>query len=159
MVKDLSSCMSSLSVIYNGVEIDHLLGPWKFFSWFPFMPACQFSVLLTQRYTSGIVKSLCLSVGLQLQRLEWLPFQSSTSTQQHLRGQTFPRCFLPLLVFPFFFLTWAITIHSLGYNRCCWLSWPCLLSPTSLLNSGHILWLQKYWVLSVPHEYVRLNVS
>lgn len=69
MVKDLSSCMSSLSVIYNGVEIDHLLGPLKFLSWFPFLPACQFSVLLTHRYMSGIVKSFCLSVGLQLQRL------------------------------------------------------------------------------------------
>lgn len=104
MVKDLSSCMSSLSVLYNGVEIDHLLGPLKFFSWFPFLPTCQFSVLLTHRYMLGIVKSFCLSVGLQLQRLEWLPFQSSTATQQHLRGQTFPRCFLSLLVFPFFFL-------------------------------------------------------
>lgn len=64
-------------------------------------PASHFSIPITHRCMSSILKSFCHLVCLRSQTLEWLPSQSSTFTKKHLRCQIFPRCLLSLLVFPF----------------------------------------------------------
>lgn len=65
------------------------------------LPPASHCSNLSCGYMPSILKSLCLSVGLLHQRLEWLQSQSSTSIQQLLRHQSSPRCLPSPLVFPF----------------------------------------------------------
>lgn len=156
MVQDLSF-ISLFSVIYYGIETCHSLGLVCCLS-FLLLTSSHFLILLKHRYMSGTPKSFCLLGGLQLQRLESFPSQSSTSTQQYL-GYRVPQVFL--------FLFLSLHLFSLGNCH----PFPCLqlMTPTTVssvprffLNSRPISWLQKKNITGAPsasHSYVELNTS